>query len=140
MMKLTLLTLLLFLSQTSSIATEDFIVHVSNIKVLKGNIVVNLYNKADDFPKSGRFYKKIGFRISSSKMICKLKDIPKGEYAIAIYHDKNSDNKFNQNFVGLPIEPYGFSKNVRPQMSAPDYEDVKIRFPEENNFSIALIN
>ena len=138
-MKTIVLFLFVLLSQVSSEVSDELVIQVSNIKEVKGDIVVSLYNKADDFPKSGRFCKKVSFPIKGKTVTCRLKGIAKGEYAIAIYHDINSDSKFNQNFIGLPLEAYGFSKNARPKFSAPDYDEVKFNFPEENNFKIALI-
>jgi uncharacterized protein (DUF2141 family) len=139
-MKTILCSLLILFSQMRGEVTEDMMIYVSNIKEVKGNIVVSLYNKADDFPKKGQFCKKVSFPIKGKTVTCRLKGIAKGEYAIAIYHDINSDSKFNQNFIGLPTEAYGFSKNVRPQFSVPDYDEVKINFPAENNFKIVLIH
>lgn len=139
-MKTMLLAFLLCLSQIGSKNTDDLVVQVTNIKVLKGNIVVSLYDKADDFPKSGRFCKRVTVPITGNKVTCKVKNVAHGEYAVAVFHDKNADTKFNQNFIGLPLEAYGFTHNIRPQFSAPDYKDVKFNFPKENNFSIALIH
>jgi uncharacterized protein (DUF2141 family) len=53
-----------------------------------------------------------------------LKDIEPGQYAIAIYHDKNNDNKFNMNFLGIPTEDYGFSNNARARLGAPGWNRV----------------
>ena len=42
----------------------------------------------------------------------RLEDVPPGSYAIAAYHDLDSDKQFDKNFVGIPKEPVGLS-NVR---------------------------
>ena len=50
-------------------------------------------------------------------------DLKPGRYALAVYHDVNSNGMLDKNFAGIPKEPYGFSKNFRPRFSAPKFED-----------------
>jgi uncharacterized protein (DUF2141 family) len=40
-------------------------------------------------------------------------DLPTGVYAIAAYHDLDGNELLDTNFVGKPVEPYGFSNNIR---------------------------
>ena len=40
-----------------------------------------------------------------------IEDLEESYYAIAIYHDKNSNNKFDT-FFAVPQERYGFSNNA----------------------------
>ena len=67
---------------------------------------------------------------------------PKGEYAIALWHDENNDGKLNKNWLGMPTEGYGFSNNVFGAFGPPDYEECtfKIREGEIRNLDIKLIN
>ena len=54
-----------------------------------------------------------------------FKEIPKGEYAVAVFHDKNSNEKMDVNFLGIPKEAYGCSNNAKGFMGPPKYEDAK---------------
>ena len=40
-----------------------------------------------------------------------IKNLKQSNYAIAIFHDKNSNNKFDK-FLSIPNEKYGFSNNA----------------------------
>ncbi len=53
-----------------------------------------------------------------------------GAYAVVLYHDENSDQKFNRTIIGMPSEGFGLSNNVRPRLSAPSLESVLIQAPE----------
>ena len=53
-----------------------------------------------------------------------------GAYAVVLYHDENSDQKFNRTIFGMPSEGFGLSNNVRPRLSAPSLESVLIQAPE----------
>ena len=49
-------------------------------------------------------------------------DLPPGVYAVNAFHDENNNGKFATNFIGLPLEGYGFSNDVRPNLlSAPSF-------------------
>jgi len=71
--------------------------------------------------------------------VCSVKDLPKGEYAIAIMHDKNTDKICNTNFFGIPTEGYGFSRNYRPKLSAPTFDDCKIDVNSNLSITIEMI-
>lgn len=47
-----------------------------------------------------------------------------GTYAFAVYHDANSNGKWDHNLLGQ-IEGFGFSNNPRTMFSAPPYDRVK---------------
>ena len=40
-------------------------------------------------------------------------NLPAGNYAVQVMHDENENNKLDTNFMGMPIEGYGFSNNPR---------------------------
>ena len=62
-----------------------------------------------------------------------------GEYAIAVYHDENNNGHMDKRMFGIPKEPYGFSNNYRPLMSAPTFNDCKFAIGEvEKEISIKL--
>ena len=62
-----------------------------------------------------------------------------GMYAVAIYHDENSNHHFDRNFLGLPAEGYGFSRNAVPLFAPPRFDAVKIAVhPGANRIAIRL--
>ena len=46
-----------------------------------------------------------------------------GRYAVTVYHDKNDNQKFDKNWVGMPREAWGVSNNVRPRLRAPRFDE-----------------
>ena len=49
-------------------------------------------------------------------------NIPDGKYAIALFIDKNKNNKIDKNFIGIPKEQFGFSNNAMGKLSAPSFQ------------------
>jgi uncharacterized protein (DUF2141 family) len=48
-----------------------------------------------------------------------------GEWAVAVSQDLNNNDKLDKNFLGIPTEPFAFSNNVKPRLSAPRFEECK---------------
>ena len=117
--------------------TYNLTVTVTNIKKLEGNIIVSIYNKTSDFPHKGEFqsFSSVVNKFSETVII---KNLPEGEYAIATFHDDNSDGECNTNFLGFAKEGYGFSKNVKPKLSAPSFDDCKIDLSNNKTIIIEL--
>ncbi|MEM9170459.1 MAG: DUF2141 domain-containing protein [Pseudomonadota bacterium] len=59
--------------------------------------------------------------------VMELGALPAGDYAFAVYFDKNGDGKLNRGKVlGLPKEPFAFSNDVRPKLRKPTFEETKV--------------
>ncbi len=90
----------------------------------------------------GEAFRKLEFSVSQDKkdhVECVFDDVPFGKYVVAAFYDKDSNKRLNANFVGLPSEPYGFSKDARGTLGPPKYEDAEIGFDKEHTqFSFTL--
>lgn len=119
--------------------TPQLTVEIQNIQLHKGKIIVGVYDTDKDFLKEGLAIKIYEINVDQTTESIVIKDLPKGDYAISLYHDENSDNKCNRNFLGIPKEGYGFSNNIKPKFSAPTYEDCKFSFVNDLKLDIKLI-
>ncbi|MBK8491744.1 MAG: DUF2141 domain-containing protein [Saprospirales bacterium] len=119
--------------------TTDISVTIPNIKEVKGEIVIAIYDQTEKFPKVGETYRTVRFKVRSATETYTIKNVKQGECALAIYHDENSDGICNSNFFGIPKEGYGFSNNIKPVFRAPPYEACMIRIPENSSISVKLI-
>lgn len=117
----------------------ELTVNISNIKILKGEIIIGVFNTDVGFLKEGVAIRNYTVKVNNAKETLVIKDLPKGEYAISLYHDENSDNECNRNFLGIPKEGYGFSNNIKPKFSAPKYEDCKFSLVKKHSLEIKLI-
>ena len=104
---------------------------VSNLANDSGFIHFALYNNEENFLKDDG--KLLGFKEETFTIINEgvvLKDLASGYYAIAIYHDENSNDEFDTIF-GIPTEKYGFSNNAKVFLAPPSYEETSF-FLNEN--------
>jgi len=118
----------------------DLKIVVTNINVLEGSIELGIFNTPKSFLKKGKEYKLYTQKVSSDTLIFLLTGLKKDDYAISLYHDINSDSKCNLNFLGIPLEPYGFSRNFKPKFSKPSFNDCKINASQNKPITIELID
>ena len=55
-----------------------------------------------------------------------------GTYALGIYHDADSNRRFNRSAIGLPAEGYGFSNNPSTLFGLPSFRSVRLAVPRTN--------
>ncbi len=142
-MKLIFYLLFLFASLSAFVQEQPPItVKVTNIKQAKGTMRVAFYKKGSGFPKEGSITFAKETKVSKAgELTLKFTDIPYGEYAIAVFQDKNQNQKIDKNLIGYPTEPFGFSKNFKPRFSAPEFKDCNVIISATNNlFSIKLLD
>ena len=137
-MKCISIIILFLLSSSIKSQIHDLKVTITNIKNIKGYIQIGLYNDPNKFPKVGREYKRYYFKVTSKTMTYTIKSIKNGSYAIATYHDGNSDKKCNRNLIGYPTEDYGFSNNVKVFISAPSFNDALIKLNKNKSIEISI--
>lgn len=62
-----------------------------------------------------------------------LRNLPPGNYALAFFHDENDNFKLDKNILGIPTEPYGFSKMPSSKWRVPEFNEVAIEINSGNN-------
>lgn len=112
---------------------------VNGIEKNQGKIMVAVYTKPENFPKTGMSYKNYTFAVNSKSMTLKLNGLSEGNpYAIAVYHDENNNGELDENMFGMPTEKYGFSNNAREMFSAPSFESAKVVVKDKKKTSINI--
>lgn len=135
-MNLILIFLFLLTGQAGGQKQFDLSVLVTGIEPNTGNVIVSVYNNEKDFLWEGKEFRIQVVKAREDTDTLVFKGLPKGEYAVAIYQDRNGDGKMNKNFMGIPKEIYGFSQNFRPLISKPHFDDC--RFELKNNLTITV--
>ena len=118
----------------------DLTVRIGNIRKVTGIMEMGLYDKAENFPKNGKQYMLIKRKITGKTFTYTFHDLPPGEYALAVYQDMNSNGRINKNLLGIPTEPYGFSNDIKPRLSAPSFEKTRFTLAADTTISITLFH
>lgn len=103
-------------------------IEISNIEQQKGSIFIAVFKPGDAFPE-GKPVEAKKVNVTGATVTATIPLEP-GQYAVALFHDVNSNNKMDKNMLGIPKEPYGFSMNFKPRMSKPKFSDCQITVGE----------
>lgn len=95
-----------------------------------GDVHVALYNNPAEFPKSQGMLIETQVLIKGGVARATFSELTAGRYAIAVYHDENDSNKFDQGIFGIPLEDFGFSNDATVFLSPPEFEDAAFDVPE----------
>ncbi len=101
---------------------------VENVKKSQGKIMLAVYEEEENF-LSEIIYRGVHQEVTQSGEVkVEIADLPYGTYAISLYHDVNSNEELDTNFMKIPKEPYGFSNNARGMFGPPKFKDAQFTF------------
>ena len=98
-------------------------VQIRNFENNKGGCIVCLYDNAGDFSDKGKPVKCTTLPIVNKTTKAVFENVLPGSYAILVIHDANNNQKFDTNFLGIPKEGYGASRNKLPMAAAPKFDE-----------------
>ena len=114
---------------------------IYNIKILKGNILVYIYNKEGTIPDKdfSKYYKMKTVPVTGNTVEVNFDDLPKGKYAVMIHHDENKNGKLDKTFM-RPKEGFGLSnfKSVN-LFNKPDFEKASFMLKKDTLIKINTI-
>jgi uncharacterized protein (DUF2141 family) len=124
-MKTLLFTILSIILTITSWGQNSLEVKISNIREIKGDILVAIFNNEDDFLEKAVQSKSI--KASAKQITIKFENLPQGSYAVSIIHDENSNGELDKNVVGIPKEGFGFGNNAMGTFGPPAFDKAKIQ-------------
>ena len=110
------------LAQSGGQAT--IILKVTGLRSEKGQVKIAVFNSSEKWLGEQPLYSST-INVDGQSVTWKINDVPYGDYGVAVLHDENSNGKMDKNFAGIPLEPYGFSNNVRVTFGPPKWEKAK---------------
>jgi uncharacterized protein (DUF2141 family) len=125
--RLLLICLLVIFSYQLHAQTSALTISVSHIRNDKGFILMSVYRAAQGYPDDpAKAFRTEKVKIENQRAVVTLANLPSGEYAVALLHDENDNQKMDKRF-GLPKEGYGFSNNVMGFMGPPCFSRAAVR-------------
>ena len=105
-------------------------VHIAGMRSDQGNVMCALYASPDGFPKDGKKARaQASSSISNRQAECDFPGIAPGTYAVAVFHDENSNGRLDSNFMGIPREGVGASNDAKTRFGPPKFEDAAFSYP-----------
>ncbi|MCW3074390.1 MAG: hypothetical protein JWP69_1459 [Flaviaesturariibacter sp.] len=111
---------------------------LSNLRNEKGVCRVCIFNSPAAF--KGEAGIPVGCNTVSAKGEPQVvfEGLPAGTYAVFAFHDVNNNNRMDKNFLGIPKEGYGASRNNLPFAAAPTFEGNKFMVANKSTVTVNI--
>ena len=86
-----------------------------------GKIMIAVYDSAQGW-SSGKPARVAMASAADAAPSAKVVALPPGIYAVRAFQDVDENGKMGTNPFGLPVEPYGFSRDAQPNMGPPAFD------------------
>lgn len=107
--------------------TGTVIVTVEGLKNENGQVLINLFLGPDGFPSQpDRAYVALERPITGDTVTARIEKVPAGPIAVAAFHDEDKDKELDTDFLGIPSEYWGVSKDASGFMGPPSYDDARL--------------
>ena len=107
---------------TPKVGTASIMVRVTDLRKNSGKLLIALYDGTTPFLSEKSLPPGFVADIKNGKAEKLITNLPAGEYAISVMHDENGNSHMDYNALGIPVEGYGLSNNVRIYFSKPAYK------------------
>jgi len=103
-----------------------------------GTIEFQLYDSANAFGALRNPVKSVRYNVNDNAPYI-IDKLPPGEYALLVFHDENDNKRIDKNFIGIPVEPIGFSNRYAPK-APPSFSRAAFVIEEEQtrHFDVEL--
>ena len=120
-----LLSAIIFVVGVLWASAETLTITVRDIRSGDGDIRISVYNSANSFLVDGQTAVTRTLSAQEGDVEIVFAGLKPGTYAAA-FHDENRSGDFDTNFIGIPLEGYGFSNGARASLGPPDFEDASV--------------
>jgi uncharacterized protein (DUF2141 family) len=105
-------------------------VEVSALHSSQGTVYCSIYAApGDGFPVSAdKALKAAQSKIAGSAALCEFNGLAPGVYAVGMIHDENDNKKLDTNWIGLPAEGYGTSRDAKAKFGPPRFKDAAFTY------------
>ncbi len=132
------LLILFLLLPVLAFSQNQISVDVHEVPSSKGKISVAVYNTKEGFLKFDKVFKCDSILAKKGITHISIKDLPEGEYALAIFHDENGNDKLDTNWLGIPKEKVAFSNAKMKTFGPPAFKECAFRVDKDTQIAISF--
>jgi uncharacterized protein (DUF2141 family) len=117
-------------------STANQTIRVENVLPPGGILRLGLYDAARYPDDDSKPVASADVPAVAGETVITLHGIAPGTYAIQTFQDVNANDKMDTSWLGLPLEPFGFSQDATPFLSKPSFDDVKFNLAAGENSQV----
>lgn len=103
-------------------AKSNFELRIENIQENKGEVRIAIFDSREKYDNKKNPIHAVVIPVEGDTLTWN-DDLSYGDYAVAVYHDKNTNGELDTNLLGIPKEAYGFSNNARGRFGPASWDD-----------------
>ena len=96
-------------------------IHIQGLEPTTGSVEVSLFNSADTFMKEVLVQQTKPVD-GNTELVFEFSGLLEGKYAAVAVHEENGDGVFDNGFLGIGGESYGYSNDAGPWLGRPSFE------------------
>jgi uncharacterized protein (DUF2141 family) len=111
-------------------------VNIDGVRSYRGTIYVGIFNNSRTFLSVKGVYRWMRVKPRRGRVSCRFRNLPKGRYAVALFHDENGNQQLDMNSMGFPKEGYALSG--RYGFGMPTFRECSFSIYPRKNYKINL--
>jgi uncharacterized protein (DUF2141 family) len=111
-------------------AAAELVVKVENLRSAGGNVRVRVFDSAATWLEGEKALARAVTKATQPSTVVTIEGLKPGTYAVALYHDENGNAKHDRNFLGVPLEGFGFTRNPTVVLSPPSFTECAVEVTE----------
>ena len=132
----TLLCIAILAAPALPAAAANLTIRVENVLPAGGILRLGLYDAARYPDDNSRPVASADVPAIAGETVITLRNVPAGVYAIQTFQDVNANDRMDTSWLGLPLEPFGFSQDATPFLSKPSFDEVKFTLVAGDNSQV----
>lgn len=105
----------------------EVVIRFENLQEAEGELEVAVFDRQKGFLKNRNAVQVQRIRVEHPNVFVTFSDLPYGNYAVSVYHDRDNDGKMKKNWLGIPKEPVGVTRWRKKKLRKPKFREVAFR-------------
>ncbi|MFP4147751.1 MAG: DUF2141 domain-containing protein [Halorhodospira sp.] len=92
----------------------------------QGTVYLAIFDEAQAFPDPEGAHVRQARKVEGAEVQLRISSLEPGDYAVAAFQDLDGDEELTTNWIGVPKEPAGFSRNAMGTMGPPSFAEAAV--------------
>jgi uncharacterized protein (DUF2141 family) len=105
-------------------------IEVINLHSNRGSVYCSVYAEPGAGFPTDQSKAKVSVKaaIKDQQALCEFADLTPGVYAVTMLHDENDNGKIDTDWMGIPKEGYGATRDAKGIMGPPKFKDAAFTY------------
>lgn len=120
-----LMSTLALLTVTTAAGAGELRATIGNVKPNQGKVMVALFDSAEAYVADRRAA-AVALDSAGGEVVAVFAGLAAGRYGVAVFQDLDGNGALGKTALGIPVEPYGFSRNAPAVGGPPGFDAMAV--------------